>query len=250
MKIVSHQIHNQDDAQFSKLIVNIIIEEKDLKFISEFLLLSEDPLPHFFKNPKITNHEGHERDCLENELVMIYEYFFPRLQEENKFLNYHLTGHLPETSYSDDDAKFERMTIDSCPILIKQFTDTKGETIYLRKSNEKLKYVKKDENDNIIRDENGMATYLSDAEMLAKNLLMVEPSVKAFNDKNECVGYSSDEWGADGVWVKSCYQKRGIGTEILIEFRSQFPKDRRIGQMTPAGMNMARSYYRRLHGQE
>ena len=75
------------------------------------------------------------------------------------------------------------------------------------------------------------------------NLPMFETTVVAYHN-DQPIGHASDEWGADGVWVEGNYQKLGIGTHLLFLFRQQFKSKRKIGQMTPTGQYMTRSYYR------
>ena len=53
--------------------------------------------------------------------------------------------------------------------------------------------------------------------------------------------------GADGVWVLDEYQSKGVGLELLTEFRKQFKEERRMGQMTPVGEKLARKYYRTMY---
>jgi hypothetical protein len=64
------------------------------------------------------------------------------------------------------------------------------------------------------------------------------------------VAQASDEWGADLVSVREDYQKKGLGLQLLTEFRRQFPKVRQMGQMSGAGRELAKSYYRSLTGNE
>ena len=80
--------------------------------------------------------------------------------------------------------------------------------------------------------------------MIAKNLPLTSTTILAFNEKERNVGIASDEFGADGIWIKSNYQKRGIGVVLLETFRSQFPETRKIGQMTEVGVRLVRSYFR------
>jgi len=50
----------------------------------------------------------------------------------------------------------------------------------------------------------------------------------------------------DGVWVDRDYRGLGMGVALLEEFRKQFPQERRIGQMSPSGERMVRSYHRKM----
>ena len=91
--------------------------------------------------------------------------------------------------------------------------------------------------------EDGEPVYRTDEEMIAEELPLYDTSIIAFHDGNP-IAHASNEWGTDGVWVERPYQRLGIGTYMLHLLRKQFKPDRRIGQMTDAGEQMARSYYR------
>lgn len=167
---------------------------------------------------------------------------------EDDFVQYHRTGFIPSSAYQKYKTKegMDWLTKAKHPELYstKQFGD---KTIEFRKSGEKLKYVKWI-GDDIARDSSGQPVYLSDEEMIAKGYPLTDTSIVAF-DGDEAIGWASNEFGADGVWVVDEYQGLGIGTYLLSEFRKQFPEGRKIGQMTNAGEKMTRSYYRSLKEQ-
>ena len=173
----------------------------------------------------------------------------PRMVNEDAFLNYHNTGYIDPESYHYNTVKdLAWLKPEAAPLRVKTLDTGKGK-IELRKRDEKLQYVKHDDEGEIVRDNRGLAVYLNDAEIELKGFPKKDTSVIAFNDKNEAVGLASNEFGADGVWVVNEYQKQGIGVSLLIELRSQFKPDRKIGQMTPAGEAMTRSYFRALKRQ-
>ena len=165
-----------------------------------------------------------------------------------EFLKSQYTGFISSKAYEDETNNYNT-DINDAPKLIHKMEIKNGETVEFRQSNEKLKYIKTDKNNSPLRDERDNLIYLSDKEIKEKNIPLYDTTLYVFNDKGENVGFASDEWGADGVWVKSDYQRQGIGTELLIQFKKQFnDPNRKIGQMTPAGMNMTRSYWRKLTG--
>lgn len=175
----------------------------------------------------------------------------PSDMTEQEFMDYHRTGFIPESAYE----KYK--TVDGLswitkaknPVLhsVKEFG---GKTIEFRMSGEKLQYAKwRDDGDDLVRDEKGLAVYMSEEEMKMRNLPLVDTSITAF-DGDTAIGWASNEFGADGVWVVDAYQRMGIGTYLLTEFRKQFPEKRKIGQMTNAGYNMTRAYYRKLQEQK
>jgi GNAT superfamily N-acetyltransferase len=172
----------------------------------------------------------------------------PYESPQQHFVDYHRTGTIDDEAYTsqdDPDSISWRDKIEEYPILIKTETYD-GEEIEFRANGEELKYVKKDNNDEIMRDEKGNPFYLSGEEMKEKGLKLTDPGITAFNSKGKTVGYVSDEWGTDGVWVRREYQGKGIGTDLLYEFKKQFKPDRRIGQMTSSGVAMTKSYHKKL----
>lgn len=184
------------------------------------------------------------KDKVENVLKQVFNEFKLELEKEKEFLSFHKTGTIRDDHYSDIEI---RDNLDRYPILLKQFEDKSGEIIELRQTGQKNKYVKKDDSDEILRDSNGNCLYLSEDEMNKKGLALFDTTIGAFNSKGQRIGYASDEFGADGVMVNSAYQKRGIGLELLIEFRKQFSDDRKMGQMTSLGVKLAKSYFKKTN---
>ena len=162
---------------------------------------------------------------------------------EDAYIEYHKTGSILESAYADTTKDMAWLKKEEHPLVRKKIWSN-GEGIELRQSGEKLQYVKTDSGGEIVRDKRGEASYLSEVEMKQRNLPLHDTSVVAFNEKGEAVGYSSNEWGADGVWVLDEYQHKGIGLELLSELRKQFKEERKMGQMTPSGEKLARKYYR------
>ena len=167
----------------------------------------------------------------------------------SEFVDYHRTGDIDPEAYNDrtiDDISWLGPK-NKYPILVK--TGRYGnEIIEFRKENRKLRYVKKEPDGfNHMRDKDGELIYMTDEEILSKGAKLYDTTIVAFNEKDQPVGFASDEWGADGVWVVQKYQKKGIGTDLLYEFRKQFSPERRMGQMTPAGIDLVKSYHRKLN---
>jgi len=161
--------------------------------------------------------------------------------DEDDFIKYNKTGEINDNVYENND--FDIFKVGNYPNVIRTYNTKKGD-IEFRQSGEVLRYVKTNTDGNIVYDENGMAAYLSKEDMLKNGLLLHDASVMAFTEDGVNIGFSSNEFGADGVFVKSEYQKLGIGTELLHELRKQFNNpNRKIGQMTSYGEKMARSYY-------
>lgn len=164
---------------------------------------------------------------------------------QKEFIAYHKTGFIRSDAYQQYSKSLDYVKKDKYPVIysVKKFGD---KTIEFRKSGEKLRYCKiAGEDREILRDENGLAVYLTDEEIKEKGLLLFDASIAAF-DGDQAIGLASDEWGTDGIWVIEDYQHLGIGTYLLTELRKQFKPERRIGQMTTAGWNMSKSYHKRM----
>lgn len=122
--------------------------------------------------------------------------------------------------------------------------DGGGESqITFRQTGEKSHYVRTDAEGDVVRDSDGNSSYFTDEEMLAKGYPIEDDTVYAFDGPN-CIGYASNEFGAVGIFVERNYQRQGIGKELLRLYLSQFKREKQLGQMTPAGEQLARSYYR------
>jgi GNAT superfamily N-acetyltransferase len=168
------------------------------------------------------------------------------------FLSYHQTGSIAEDFYDIYKTKEGISwlgTPDKYPILL----DRKkygNEIIEFRKKDEKIKYIQsrnpKDPNSDFLRDENGNLIYLTEQQTKEKELPIYDTTIVAFNQDKEAIGWASDEFGADGVFVVEEYQGKGIGNELLYLFRKQFKPERRMGQMTPLGKTLAKAYHKRL----
>lgn len=168
------------------------------------------------------------------------------------FMQYHQTGCIPFGAYEQyrtiEGIKWLG-TKDKYPVHIKTM-EVDGEEIEIRvEIRRDLMYVKHDESGNILRDEKGDAIYLTLGEVKERGLAEVDVTVVAFNEMNQPVGWASNEFGCDGVWVVDEYQGKGIGLELLYQFRKFYPSERKMGQMTHVGSKTAEAYYRRMVGE-
>jgi GNAT superfamily N-acetyltransferase len=114
--------------------------------------------------------------------------------------------------------------------------------IELRQSGELNWYVSLDADGEIRRDEGGTALYMTLEEIRARDLHRFDRKIVAF-DGEVPVGHVSDEWGAVGVWVAEPYQRLGIGTRLVRMYLEEDPRSQ-LGQMTDAGMALARAVHR------
>jgi len=172
----------------------------------------------------------------------------PHEVPQQHFIDYHKTGRIPDDAYKGYETTEGISwlgTKEKYPIFLKKqkFGD---EEIEFRQSDKKTFYTKTDENKDIVRDNEGNVTYLSPEEIKAKGLPETDTSIVVFNEAGQPIGLASNEFGTDGVWVVKEYQGKGIGTDLLYEFRKQFPSKRKIGQMTSSGIDITKAYHKRL----
>lgn len=168
------------------------------------------------------------------------------------FIDYHRTGGISDSAYDmyEDKKGVQWLgTPEEYSISVKK-KNYKGEEIEFRKKDEKLRYTQKkdpdDEYSDFLRDENNKLIDMPEEKIIEKGLPLYDTSITAFNNKGEPIGWASDEFGADGVWIIKEYQGKGIGTDLLYEFRKQFKPGRRIGQMTSSGQSMTKAYHKKL----
>jgi len=148
---------------------------------------------------------------------------------EQEFLDYNVTGTISETAYEEYEKEdgLDWLGSPEKHSLVLQSFDIDGDTITFRKKDETLQYVRHDAEGEIVRDEKGLAIYLTEDEIIEQGLPLKDTSIVAFNKDGKPVGLASNEFGADGIWVTGSYQKKGIGTKLLAEFRKQFPPSRK-----------------------
>ncbi len=167
---------------------------------------------------------------------------------QNQYMDKNYTGHINSDAYDayNNSNGLEWMKYEKYPDLIDTL-NINGKSIEIRKQVEKLRYVKKDDQGEIIRDSQGLATYLSDEELEKIGRSPYGGSIGAFVD-GKAIGLASDEFGTSGVWVVKDYQRLGLGKRLLAELHNLNPHlaKKPLGQMTNAGYNLARSYHKSL----
>lgn len=165
----------------------------------------------------------------------------------DEFAAYHYTGHIQSDAYDKYRTPEGMNWIERSKYTEPHKTImVNGHPVEILLRREPNKYVKW-ENDDIVRDEQGLATYLTDEEALAKGYDLEEVSPAAFHD-DKAVGFASNEWGASGAWVADDYQRHGIGTELLHTLRTLNPRllKYKLGQMTNSGYGVAKKYHRKI----
>lgn len=177
--------------------------------------------------------------------------FLDFLESKEDFLKHHNTGFIPSHVYKDYEKEGGLSWLGSknkYPVLLtsKQYGPY---LIEFRQSGEKVQYTKINDEGDIVRDEEGWATYFSPEEMKQMNLRDTDSTIVAFFE-DKPIGFASNEFGSIGVWVEGKYQKLGIGSDLLVMYMEDNPKflhgKSKIGQMTNAGTNMTLAAYDKL----
>ncbi len=168
--------------------------------------------------------------------------------DKEDFFNHHYTGFIPSSAYERYEAEGGLSWLGSKSRYHKLIHKEKvgNFDVEFRKSGEVLGYVKHDENDEIARDERGLALSMSPEEIDKKGYPKEDQTIVAFVD-DKPIGFISNEFGAVGVWVELPYQKIGIGTKLLYLYMKENPKvisgKNKIGQMTEKGIGMTNKVY-------
>ncbi len=170
----------------------------------------------------------------------------PWQMTQDEYFQYHYTGFISSSAYDKYKTKegLEWLKKSQYPILYdkKQFGSN---IIEFRKSGNKLQYVKHDDNEDVLRDENGLAIMMTPQEIIDAKLTAEDQTIVAFIG-DDAIGLASNEWGATGIWVVEDYQKLGIGTYLLKEFRKTMNPKSKLGQMTESGIELTKAYHKKL----
>jgi len=165
---------------------------------------------------------------------------------QQDFMDYHYTGFIESNAYEQyrttEGLNWLKKSQHPELYSIKNFGKY---TVEFRRTGENLQYVKHDKSGNIMRDEKGDAKYLSQQEMIDRGLALKDQSIVAFIGE-DAIGWVSNEFGATGVWVVEEYQKLGIGSYMLFEFRKTMKPTSKIGQMTESGINLVKAHHKKL----
>ncbi len=171
----------------------------------------------------------------------------PWEMSEDEFVDFHNTGYISPDSYTQTslgDMQKWAPDKDKYPILLTtmQFGDLE---VGFRQTGEENKYVKQDTEGEIVRDEQGMALYLSEEEMLARGLPLHSETIGFFVGDIR-IGWIGDSFGATELFVADEFKNRGIGSTALKMWLEMYPRRRKkpMGQMTPAGEGALRKTHR------
>ena len=161
----------------------------------------------------------------------------------DEFMSLHRTGSIPAGAYEGYRTVegFAWLQAARYPFCIGTLATRHG-VVHFRQSGEREHYVATDAAGEVVRDERGEATYLCEADVVARGLPTHNETIVAFLDAT-AIGFVSNEWGAVGAWVAESHQRCGIGT-ALVRRHLQGRPQARLGQMTVAGEALARAVYR------
>lgn len=177
---------------------------------------------------------------------------------EYDFVRLHKTGYIQPSAYKqykdpefwdDQDNWFNASFASDSKKYGTEVMGTKelpdGPTVYAVRILEPLRYSKTTPDRDLVRDENGEPVVLTKEEMKEKGLNEFRTTLYLINQyTGRIIGWASDEFGADGVWVDPRFSGKGLGSWLLGVFRSQFNERRKIGQMTEEGIGMTAKYWR------
>lgn len=170
----------------------------------------------------------------------------PWQMTSKQFLDKHYTGFIDSNAYKDYETseginfiqkeKYQELYA-TLPI--------DGQTVEIRRDITPTQYCKTDENGDIMRGPDGMALMMTPEEIKQKGYRTVDNSLAAFIGDRP-IGFASNEFGSTGVWVVKDFQRKGIGTFLLREFRKLNPKMGPLGQMTNAGIGLTQKWHKSL----
>lgn len=184
----------------------------------------------------------------------------PWTQTWEEFIDYHKTGYISHgygdegqgydlSHYNDQNQKGGRNSAERYPTILdrKKFNVPRyGEVeVVFRKSEESVRYVKTEEDADgfpeVVRDERGLATYLTEEEMQQRGLPLTNPTIHMFAG-DLMIGHVGDSFGATELFVVREFQGGGIGPYLLKLYMESNPKAARsrLGQMTWQGIATAK----------
>lgn len=170
----------------------------------------------------------------------------PWALSEEEFVRRHHTGFIPSHvygSYQKEGGLDWFGPQERYPLLLAAM-ELGGSVVELRQSGKKNQYVRLDEAGEVVRDARGLAEMMTEDEIVAKGHILFDQTIVAYA-AGRPVGFAANEFGAVGIWVVGPWQGRGLGGELLHRFMTANPH-MRLGQMTIAGEELARSVHRRF----
>lgn len=143
--------------------------------------------------------------------------------------------------YNEEDLGLYK--IENFPTLLKR-KKVAGMFFEFRLEKEEKMFVKYDDNDRLLYDDNGNMIRLTDEEIEALGIDKYRYTIGVFNEEGECVGATQDEWGAMLITVAKEYRGLGLGTEIgKLAWEIEPGKD--SGGFSPSGRGTLRSIHAR-----
>lgn len=105
-----------------------------------------------------------------------------------------------------------------------------------------LKYGKKDEEGEYIRDKNGRVVLLTAEEIKLLGLPTEEYSFAIFDENKQAIGLAQLEWNATLIAVVKEYKNWGFGNILMDVFESKYPGND-SGGFTPEGISFLKNYH-------
>ena len=174
----------------------------------------------------------------------------PEMVPQEEFLNYHRTGGIsgnPYSQYTDDPDGLNWMHPEKFTLLLKSI-ERNGKHYEFRAEKEPNRYVKFDDDHNIIRDANNEPIYMTVDEMRAKNKKEFGTTVALFCE-GKIIGFACDEFGASGAYLQKPFQGQGLGSMLMLEYLKESGRletGNKIGQMTSWGRYMTRNLHKQI----
>ncbi|MBK6942490.1 MAG: hypothetical protein IPH13_20130 [Planctomycetes bacterium] len=166
---------------------------------------------------------------------------------QREFLRKSITGHIGSRAYEnyEKDGGLSWVPLSKYTEPLGSI-DTANGVVEFRGEAGLRRYAKRDPNDEFdwLRDDKGDIVYMSQDEIRAQGFTEKNPCVAAVHAER-VVGFASDEFGVPGIWVERAWQRKGIGMRLL-ELLSTRMKIKKMGQATPAGVEMSAKYHKLL----
>lgn len=209
-----------------------------------------------YKIAKEAGNEWQRNDCLKKIQLLAPEIKrekakSPEQLDQDDFLRHHYTGHIDSSAYSQYEKEGGLSWLgdkSKYPVLLHKGKYGQFD-VEFRQTGQVNRYIKTDDNGDIVRGADGKALDMTPEEIKSAGLATHDETIVAFvGDKP--VGFASNEFGAVGVWVEGPYQKVGIGTDLMamhIELRPRVKAGKsKIGQATDAGISLMKAYHRKM----
>ena len=201
-------------------------------------------------NEKITSREELNQGHLPG-----YDIIEPALMTKNEYLEYleAFKSH-PEDAYlfsiERDNAQIPKDKLEKEYNLINTIKHGSEYIKYYVNNGEKNKsdkYIKVDDDGIVMRDDDGIALYMSEDEIKKAGYReRYDRSVIAVNNNQQIVGSAQDEWGCVLIYVVIEYNGVGIGKELVNFYRNYYPSKSSGGTTSSGHKNLIKYHERQV----